>query len=77
MMDKCKRTKDLYVLDMKKPYSTLIHVNPVIHSHNVYVHTWHNRLGHLSAKCLDMLKSQLHCNNSSSVTPYYICPLAK
>ena len=77
MIGKGKRIEDLYVLDTRKPYSDLIHVHPIIHSHNVSVYTWHNRLHHLYAKFLDVLKSQLHCNNSSSVTPCYICPLAK
>ena len=45
----------------------------------VSVHVWHNRLGHLSDKRLDVLKNQLNCDisKSSEATPCYICPLAK
>ena len=44
----------------------------------VSVSTWHNRLGHLSSRILDLLKHQLNydfsiCNKG----PCYICPMAK
>ena len=47
---------------------------------NVSSHIWHNRLGHLSSKRLDILKDQIQCDTSrfsKFVTPCYICPLAK
>ncbi|XP_057499596.1 uncharacterized protein LOC130783851 [Actinidia eriantha] len=42
---------------------------------NVSSHIWHNRLGHLSSKRLDILKDQIQCDISrfgKSVTPCYI-----
>lgn len=46
---------------------------------NISVHTWHNRLGHLSDQCLHTLKRSLHFDTSKAHahTPCYICPLAK
>ena len=51
--------EDLYILDTDtlKSASTIF-VN------NFSAHVWHNRLGHLSFKCLDALKNHLHCDVS-------------
>lgn len=42
---------------------------------NVSARVWHERLGHLSFERLELLKSQLHCNNPTctDVDPCYIC----
>ena len=51
----------------------------IVYVNKVSAHVWHNRLGHLSDKRLDVLKNQLNCDISKSHddTPCYICPLAK
>ena len=76
MIGKVKKLEGLYVLDITKPSSsTDAHINTV----SISFQTWHNRLGHLSSKCLDKLKDKLHCNVSkfSINSPCFICPLAK
>ncbi|KAK0584459.1 hypothetical protein LWI29_013591 [Acer saccharum] len=55
MIDRGKRVEDLYVLDA----ATLNSVSST-YVNNVSAQVWHNRLGHISFKRLDSLKSHLH-----------------
>lgn len=79
MIGKGEKLQDLYVLDVDKlpvfpaMASTSAHVNLVS------IQTWHDRLGHLSSKILDVLKPQLQYDTSKCTNqePCYICPLAK
>ena len=75
MIGKGNRVEDLYVLDVNNSVSSSVHVNSV--SHSTSLQLWHNRLGHLFDKCLDIMKGQLQCNHLSRVTLCYIFPLAK
>ena len=75
MIDKGKRVQDLYVFFMNN--FKYVFDNSDICINNVYVQTWHNRLGHLSSKCIDLLQEQLQCKRISHQSPCSICPLAK
>ena len=74
MIGKGEKVEDLYVLDT----NTLNSVSTAC-VNNVSTHFWHNRLGHLSFKRLNILKQHIHCDTSriNKNDPCYICPLAK
>ena len=74
-----KTLEGLYVLDSSSTEFDLLKSHFMAYANKVSIQTWHNRLGHLSPKCLDLLKDQLDCNKSSFTphSPCYICPLAK
>ena len=76
MIGRGKKLEGLYVLDASNMNEGLLNKAYV---NKVSVHVWHNRLGHLSDKRLDVLKNQLNydISKSSEATPCYICPLAK
>lgn len=72
--------KNINNLDLSESFQlqpTSFLVNSVVS--NVSARIWHERVSHLSFKCLDTLKSQLHCKNFKypDDAPCYICPLAK
>ena len=73
MIGRGRLCNDLYVLDENSI------TNPTTYVNKVSVETWHQRLGHLSHKCLDSLKHRLHIHVSdkNSSLPCCICPLAK
>ena len=68
-----EKCNDLYVLTKYCMITTTTFVNTVSSE------IWHKRLGHLSFKCLDVLKSRLsyHDSDHNMSTPCCICPLAK
>ena len=76
MIGKGSQVADLYILNAHNDDPAQQNSTSLINS--VSVHTWHNRLGHQSNKCLTSLKTFLQCDtfflNSS---PCCICPLAK
>ncbi|CAA3023561.1 retroelement pol poly [Olea europaea subsp. europaea] len=74
MIGKGSIIQGLYVLDTKDFNSVS---DAFIGS--VSAHVWHNRLGHLSFKRLDVLKDHLPYDTemSNKHLPCYICPLAK
>ena len=57
MIGKGNRVEDLYVLDTNNSIFSSVHVQSV--SHSTSLQLWHNRLGHISDKCLDAMKSHL------------------
>ena len=68
---------DYYVFDVK---DVLLPLSPIFATHVncLSAKLWQDRLGHLSNKCLDALRSLIHCNEKlSSHDPCCICPLAK
>ena len=88
MIGRGDRVEDLYVLDtttLVQKFSSNAFMSSSskfpIHANKASVQTWHSRLGHLSSKRLDCLKSQLQFDfskfNSGDTDVCYICPLAK
>ena len=70
MIGKGSQIADLYVFHA--------HNNDIAFVNTVLVHTWHKRLGHLSKKCLDVLKTHLPCAiPDTRHLSCYICHLAK
>ena len=70
MIGKGSQTVDLHVFHASNSNTAFINT--------VSIHTWHNRLGHLSNNCLDALRTCLPCGFSGSRhLSCYICPLAK
>ncbi|KAL5563154.1 hypothetical protein UlMin_032901 [Ulmus minor] len=74
MIGKGDKLEDLYVLDS----STLL-PQSTAYVNSVSARLWHNRLGHLSFKKLDCLRSHLDLDSTryNKADPCYICPLAK
>ncbi|KAI9178269.1 hypothetical protein LWI28_024501 [Acer negundo] len=74
MIGKGERVEDLYVLD-----AAVLNSVSSAYVNNVSAQVWYNRLGHISFKRLDILKSHLHNDTSklNKASPCYICPLAK
>ena len=78
MIDKGSQFIDLYVFTASSNSNNLLHQHVTDFINTASVNTWHNRLGHLSNKCLDTLKARLSCDFSvHKHSPCYICPLAK
>lgn len=72
MIGKGRKIEGLYVLeDVSSSHGISIN--------QIAVSTWHNRLGHPSAKVLHSLNIHLSFDNSipENKAPCYICPLAK
>ena len=84
MIGKGDKVQDLYVFQVTSSHS---HSKATSHFKStssisvnaVSAQTWHNRLGHLSSKRLDILKHVLHFSETdcSHNNPCYVCPLAK
>ena len=66
----------LYVLRQGFPASSIADLNKVYATHHVSLDTWHARLGHLSDKILNKLRSVLQFSGSS-MSDCTVCPLAK
>ncbi|KAL5538181.1 hypothetical protein UlMin_044629 [Ulmus minor] len=68
------KLEDLYVLD-----STALQSQSAAYVNSVSARVWHNRLGHLSFKKLDSLRSHLDLDSTkyNKADPCYIYPLAK
>ncbi|KAL5577040.1 hypothetical protein UlMin_018739 [Ulmus minor] len=68
------KLEDLYVLD-----STALQSQSIAYVNSVSARVWHNRLGHLSFKKLDSLRSHLDLDSTkyNKADPCYICPLIK
>ena len=80
MISKGEKFEKLYVLDTATLNATNLNSVSTTFVNNISSHIWHNRLGHLSFKRLDILKDQIQCDTSKFnkvVVPCYICPLAK
>ena len=89
MIGKGVKLDNLYILDAVKLKTNATNLSntdanleteAITFVNNVSTQVWHNRLGHLSIKRLDILKNQIHCNTSrfnKDSVPCYICPLAK
>ena len=75
LIGKGNRVQDLYIFAINSSHSVVDNSEVCINT--VSVQTWHNRLGHLSNKCFDLLQEQLHCKSISNNVPCSICPLAK
>ena len=71
MIGKGKRQDGLYVLQV----DTSSHIHSSFNL--VSAQIWHDRLGHLSFKKLQPMKSVLDFAASNKGQPCYICPLAK
>ena len=69
MIGKGRQLANLYVFHHNHPSTAFIN--------SVSLHTWHNRLGHLSNKCLDSLKTHLSFDSMHARSYCPICPLAK
>ena len=96
MIDKGEKFNNLYILDtatmrtnaaslnegvaILKTYAVTSIMDDKTFANNVSIQVWHNKLGHLSLKRLEILKNKIYCDttkfNKASV-PCYICPLAK
>ena len=76
MIGRGKRLEDLYIFDINDVMmSTSV---SVAHINKISAKLWHNRLGHISNKCLDALRSQIHClDKYPSHDPCCIYSLAK
>ena len=76
MIGKGKKLEDLYVFDT---HDVNMSSNvSVTHVNTISAKLWHNRLGHLSNKCLNVLRSQLHFQDKyPSHDSCSIYPLAK
>ena len=76
MIGKGKRLEDLYIFYINDVMmSTSV---SVAHINKISAKLWHNRLGHISNKCLDALRSQIHClDKYPSHDPCCIYSLAK
>lgn len=82
---KGKRTEGLYVLDTNTSNSEGLYIldtntsNSEISVNQVGSQIWHDRLGHPSAKVLQILKPplQLKVVTSPKDAPCFVCPLAK
>lgn len=74
MIRKGDKVQGLYVLDTRNfhsfPHTFVCHVS---------AHIWHNRLGHLSFKRLDVLRDQVGYDISqlNKHLPRYVCPISK
>ena len=69
VIGKGRQLADLYAFHHNHPSTAFIN--------SVSLHTWHNRLGNLSNKCLDYLKTHLSFDSVHTRSYCPICPLAK
>lgn len=71
-----KKFQNLYVLDVDKLPTGPTSGSVTAQVNLIPIQTWHNRLGYLSSKVLDVLRPQLQCDTSKCKfqEPCYVCP---